>query len=215
VSNDFISRTARVPPRHYKRRYTISKHAIERFRERIDEEFRHRDDEDLSNVLDERVHHAETTYEVRDPRAPDEITTLRTVACRHATYYAVVRNSTVVTVLDEDMARNNFNGQWAPVMNAPFTVLRDLKLPPPALPTARSPAPPPALPAAPVAAPDPLEEAGVAYARARRQKHECTEAVSALRAELDRATEALRQAEEAVVETHQRLVDLAGGGEVP
>ena len=137
---DFKSRTARVPPRHHKRRYTISKHAIDRFRERVDEEFRHRDSDDLANLLDDRVHHAETTYEVRDPRAPDEITTLRSVGCRHATYYAVVRNDTVVTVLDEDMARNNFNGQWATVMNTPFKALRDMKLPP-AAPLSLSPGP--------------------------------------------------------------------------
>lgn len=210
---DFTSRTARVPPRHHKRHYTISKHALERFRERVDEQFRHRDDEDLSNLLDERVHHAESTYEVRDPRAPDDITTLRTVACRDATYYAVVRGSTVVTLLDEDMARNNFNGQWAPVLNAPFMVLRDLKLPP-ALPPTTPPAPP-ALSTPSTQPVDPLAEAGVAYAHARRRKHECAETVSALRAELDRATEALRQAEDDVKETHQRLIDLAGEGEVP
>jgi hypothetical protein len=105
---DFSSRSARIPARHHKRRYTISRHAIERFRERVDEEFRHRDDEDLSNLLDDRVCHAESTYQVRDPRAPDDITTLCSVACRHATYYVVVRNMTVVTLLDEDMARNNF-----------------------------------------------------------------------------------------------------------
>jgi len=210
MSNDFASRTARVPPRHHKRRYAISKHAIERFRERVDEQHRHRDDDDLANLLDERVHHAENTYEVRDPRAPDEITTLRTVACRDATYYAVVRGSTVVTVLDEEMASNNFNGQWSPILNAPFTALRDLKLPP-LTPTPTAPA---ALPAAPSAA-DPLAEAGVAYARARRRKRECTEAVTALKAALDRAAEELRQAEAAVDETHQRLIDLAGEGEVP
>lgn len=140
----FASRSARVPARNYKRRLSVSKHAVERFRERVDEEFRHRDDEDLSNLLDERISHAEVNYQVRDPRAPDDITTLRSVACRHATYYAVVRNNTVVTLLDEDMARNNFDGQWKPVLNAPFTVLRDMKIPPslPALPAPQLPATP-------------------------------------------------------------------------
>jgi hypothetical protein len=121
-----------------------------------------------------------------------------------------VRNDTVVTVLDEDMAKNNFDGQWSPVLNAPFTALRDLKLPPPA----PAPAPVSALSAAPFP-PDALAEAGVAYARARRRKHECAEVVTALRIELDRAAEELRQAEQAVDETHQRLVELAGGGEIP
>lgn len=211
MSNDFTSRTARVPSRSYKRRFTISKHAIERFRERVEEEFMHRSDDDLSNVLDERVYHAESTYQVRDPRAPDEITTLRSVTCRHATFYAVVRNATVVTVLDEEMARNNFDGQWKTVLNAPFAALRDLKLP---APTAPASSPPPVAPAAPEA-PDTLAEAGVAYARARRRKHECTEAITTLKAELDRATEALREATLAVDETHQRLIDLADEGEVP
>lgn len=209
MSNAFISRTARVPPRHHKRRLTISTHAGERFRERVDEEFRHRDDEDLANLLDERIRHAEFNYQVRDPRAPDEITTLRSVACRHATYYAVVRNETVVTVLDEDMAKNNFDGQWAPVLNTPFTALRDFKLPP-ALPPAPIPSPPLALPAAPVP-PDPLTEAGVAYARARKQQHSCAETVSTCKAELERATAALSEAELAVEETHQRLIALVEG----
>lgn len=203
--NDYRSRTSRVPPRHHKRHYAISKHAVERFRERVDEEFRHRDDEDLSNLLDERVHHAESTYEVRDPRAPDETTTLRSVACRQATYYAVVRNATVITILDEEMARNNFS-----FMNTPFAALKDLKIP--TLPPASN------GPAEKLATPlpaDPLAEVGVAYARARRRKHECAETVIALRADLERATEELRQAEVAVTEAHQRLGDLTGGGEVP
>jgi hypothetical protein len=211
--SDFKSRTARVPPRHHKRRYTISKHAIERFRERVDEEFRHRDDEDLANLLDERVHHADMNHEVRDPRAPDEVTTLRSVICRDATYYAVVRNATVVTVLDEEMAKNNFDGQWRPILNNPFGVLRDLKLAPATSPTT----PPTTVASAPDPAPptDPLAEAGVAYARARRRKHECAEALAALRAELERATEALREAEAAVAETHQHLIDLTGGEGAP
>lgn len=208
--SDFKSRTARVPPRHHKRRYTISKHAIERFRERVDEEFRHRDDEDLANLLDERVHHADTNHEVRDPRAPDEVTTLRSVSCRDATYYAVVRNATVVTVLDEEMAKNNFDGQWKPILNNPFGVLRDLKLAPTTPPAPVTPSVSDPEPAA-----DPLAEAGVAYARARRRKHECAEAVATLRAELERAAEALCEAEAAVVETHQRLIDLTGGEGVP
>lgn len=235
---DFSSRTARIPPRHHKRAYTISKHAVDRFRERVDEEFRHREDEDLSNLLDARVKHAESSYEVRDPRAPDEITNLRSVACRHATYWAVVRGSTVVTVLDEEMAKNNFNGQWATVLNTPFTALRNLKLPT----TAK---PPPALTpvlvkmegknpvvqnqaeiaeaktdvAARVADAseelDPLVEAGVAYARARKRKHACGELVVKLRAELQRAEEELQAAALDVNESHRRLVDLTGGEELP
>lgn len=199
----FTSRTSRMPSRSYKRRHAVSSHAMERFRERVDEEFRHRDDEDLANLLDDRICHAEHSYEVRDPRAPEEITTLFTVECRSATYYAVVRDQTVVTVLDEAMAQNNFAGQWSPVMNAPFAVLRGLKIPPPA------PTPPPT--PAPVASPTPIDEAGIAYARARKRQRACEDTIAALRTELDRATEALREATLAVDETHQRLMDLAEG----
>jgi hypothetical protein len=214
VKGDFISRTSRIPPRNRKRKLAISNHAIERFRERVDEEFRHRDDEDLANLLDERLSYAEHNYEVRDPRAPDAITTLRSVACRHATYYAVVRNETVVTVLDEDMAKNNFDGQWSPVLNAPFTALRDVKILPAAIPTLALPAAPPAAPTALPSA-DPLAEAGVAYARARKRKHDCAEAVTKIRAELDRATADLSAADQAVEETHRRVIELAGEGEIP
>jgi hypothetical protein len=241
--SDFISRSAR-PSRSYKRRFMISRHALDRFRERVDEEFRHRDDDDLGNLLDERVQHAEYTYQVRDPRAPDAITTLRSVACRHATYYAVVRSGTVITVLDEEMARNNFDGQWSPILNAPFEVLRGLKIPPqvPALPAAaivaalpaaaslepvQSP-PPPSTPTPPLSSPtpttppppppsDPLAEAGAAYARARKRRHACAAEVAALKEQLDRATEALLEAELAVEETHQQLIGLTDGegGDLP
>lgn len=224
---DFSSRTARVPPRHHKRTYTISKHAVDRFRERVDEEFRHREDEDLSNLLDTRVKHAESSYEVRDPRAPDEITTLRSVACRHATYWAVVRASTVVTVLDEEMAKNNFNGQWATVLNTPFAALRDLKLPPvvvkmegknavvkngaeidqaKAALAARS-----AAELTPL--PDPLESIGVAYARARKRAHMTVQRVAVLRAELECAEVEVREAAHEVEEIHRRLLELAEGAQ--
>ena len=219
---DFSSRSARIPPRHHKRIYTISKHAIDRFRERVDEEFRHRDDDDLGNLLDERLRHAESKYQVRDPRAPDEITMLRSVACKHATYWAVIREQTVITVLDEEMARNNFQGQWAVVLNTPFAALRDLKLPVAATPKS-APAPIRAAPAAPET--DLLAEAGVAYARARKRKHACAETIAKLKAELDqtvtrlnaeleRADVELREAQLAVEEARRQLDDLAGE-EVP
>jgi hypothetical protein len=232
VKSDFTSRTARVPTRYYKRRLTISEHAIERFRERVDEEFRHRDDEDLANLLDERLSYAEFTYQVDDPRAPNAVTTIRSVACRHATYYAVVREDTAITVLDEEMARNNFE-PWIPVLVTPqgLKLLASSRLP--ALPAASVqqalPAPNAEDPAAPVTvgdqveteAPaaaavlpaDPLAEAGVAYARARRHQHACEAAVAAIKAELDRATEVLLEAELAVEDTHRRLLDLAGRGD--
>lgn len=214
MTADFRSRLSRVPPRHHKRQLTISLHAVERFRERVDEEFRHRDNEDLSNLLDERLRHSEFSTHVRDPRAPDEITTLRSVACRDATLYAVIRSATVVTVLEEEMARNNFGQPPAknPVPNTPFAVLRDLKIaptPPAAAAVVPEPAATPPIPA------DPLAEAGVAYAMARRHRHTCAENVTALNAALERANEELRLAELGVEQTHKRLIDLSGGGEIP
>jgi hypothetical protein len=198
VSSDFTSRTARVPTRHYKRRFTITDHAVERFRERVDEEFRHRDDTDLANLLDERISYAEHNYQVHDHRAPQAVTTLRSVACRNATYYAVVRDETAVTLLDETMARNNFD-PWTPVEVTPH----GLKvLTPPRLP----------VPLAPQPAEDRIAEAGVAYARARQQQYACKEAVAALKAELDRAYEALFAAELAAESAHRRLINLASGG---
>jgi hypothetical protein len=198
VSSDFTSRTARVPARHYKRRLTISEHAVERFRERVDEEFRHRDDNDLANLLDERLGYAEHTYQVHDPRAPQAVTTLRSVACRNATYYAVVRDETAVTLLDEQMVHNNFD-PWIPVEVTPHGLKT---LTPPLLPASL----------APQQAGDPIAEAGVAYARARQQQYACKEVVAALKAELDHAYEALFAAELAAESAHRRLIDLAGGG---
>ena len=225
MSSDFTSRTARVPTRHYKRRFTISEHAVERFRERVDEEFRHRDDNDLANLLDERLSYAEHTYQVHDPRAPQAVTTLHSVACRHATYYAVMRHDTAITLLDEHMAHNNFD-PWTPVEVTP----NGLKIltPPPRLPIVTAPPvmddppPPPVAPPVedgplavvddpPPQAPfeDQLAEAGVAYARTRRQQHACEEAVTRLKLESDRAAEALLEAKRAVEDAHRRLIELA------
>jgi len=225
----FTSRSARAPTRAHKRRLTISEHAIERFRERVDEEFRHRNDNDLGNLLDERLGYAEFNYQVLDHRAPEAVTTLRSVACHHATYYAVVRDETVITVLDEAMARNNFEA-WTPVLitaNGP----KILPAPPPPR-QASLPAPAPApstedpiaavtedprtevevevTTTSPPTAEDPLAEAGIAYARARRHQHECEVLVATIKAELNRAFEARFEAELAVENTHRRLVDLAG-----
>jgi hypothetical protein len=126
----FTSRTARVPSNH-KRKYNISAHALARFRERVDDEFRHRDDQDLMNLLDEKLRATEKTWDVRDPRAPGEITKLYAISTRKVgTFYAVVRHDTAVTVLDEDMAVKNFNGQWEPILNLPFQGLKNFVLPP-------------------------------------------------------------------------------------
>ena len=194
------------PARTYKRRFIISSHALDRFRERVDEELKHRDDHDLGNLFDDRVHHATHTHVVKDPRVPDIPTQLCEISCHRTTdgnpqtvYYAVVRENTVVTLLDEQMARNNFGGQWGTSggtsMNRPFSALGNLKIP--------------VAPAKePIAESDPLAEAGIAYARARKQASLCAAAVEQARAELLRAEEAMREATLLVDDTHQRLLDL-------
>lgn len=238
MTHHFHSRTDRTPSRNYKRRHVISSHALERFRERVDEAFRHRDDSDLGNLLDERVCHAESTYEVRDPREPEAITTLCSVRCHRETCYAVIRDQTVITVLDEQMAQNNFAGQWSPVLNTPFAKLRDMKIPV-KIPTIlvddggtaspahsvgkkeSSPSPEHSVgktessPTTSPPAEDPLAEAGTAYARARRHQHECEDKVKALRSTFLIAEDELREAHVAVDEAHQRLMQLAAKKEEP
>ncbi len=205
---DFSSRTSRKKS-HYKRRYLISSHALDRFRERVEEEFKHRDDADLTNLLDDRVCHSPDHYQVRDPRAPASITTLYAVQCRHGVYYAVEREGTVVTVLDEEMARNNFGGQWTPVLNAPFAKLRELKIAVAAPPIVKPRlVDPPAPPAAPAVAEGSLEEAAAACARARDVQRQHEEVVAAVLVDLERATAALRRATEATDAAQQRLIDL-------
>ena len=125
----FISRTSRAPS-NYKRKYTISVHALERFRERVDDEYTCRDDHDLMNLLDEKLRAAAHKWDVRDPRAPNHVTKLYEIETRKVgVFYAVVRDETAVTVLDKEMAANNFAGQWSPILNLPFEGLRDFMLP--------------------------------------------------------------------------------------
>lgn len=127
----FTSRTARVSS-SYKRKYNISTHALQRFRERVDDEFRHRDDRDLMNLLDDKLRATDKKFDVRDPRAPGEVTKLYEISTRKAgTFYAVVREETAVTVLDKEMAANNFAGQWEPILNLPFQGLKNFVLKPP------------------------------------------------------------------------------------
>jgi len=54
-----LSRNDRGAPQNYRRKFTISAHAVERYRERVDVEFQARDDQDLGNMLDEKLQHPE------------------------------------------------------------------------------------------------------------------------------------------------------------
>lgn len=128
--NGFMSRNSRAPTPRRRLTYRISLHALQRFRERVDDEYASRDDDDLINLFDEKLRFAEKKHDVRDPRAPGEVTTLYELSTRKAgTFYAVVRQDTAVTVLDEDMVKSNFAEQFKPILHLPFAGLKDLKLP--------------------------------------------------------------------------------------
>jgi len=225
-----VSRNDR-PPNHYHRKFNISVHALDRFRERVDEEFRHRDDIDLGNLLDERLRHPEHQYTVRDPRAPGEITYLYEIVMRqNGTFYVVVRDETAITVLDPAMAQRNFAEAWTPTMNTPFNneslkkVMHQVQTTPPKIKLTpkdqtilRGDLPPSPPSNAEIALPvrgtgrqlTPLEVAGMRHARALRQHHD-------REVTLARAKRAVVDAELALQEAHveraaalQELTELA------
>lgn len=216
------------PPNDYRRQFTISKHAVDRFRERVDEEFRCRDDYDLSNLLDEKIRHAEHCYSVDDPRAPGEMTLLYEIQMRKTgTFHVVVRNETAITVLDPEMAKRNFATAWKPTMNKPFTAdkLKNVIVTQPSplsqrdkailrgdiQPTTQEIALPTVVGAAPSYSP--LELAGFAHARALRRQSECTRAVARARKALVDAEAALEQATAECATAHQTMMDLVGADE--
>jgi len=91
--------------------FQVTDHALERFRERVEEEFTHRSSDDLADLLNARISNAVRSGNVTDPRAPDAVTTLYLFECRTGTsLVAVVRDRHVVTVLDDRMAQNNYPG---------------------------------------------------------------------------------------------------------
>ena len=99
----------KAPESRYVRKHNISHHALERFRERVEEDVKCRSNHDISNLLDEKICQATQVYTVRDPRAPEAITKLHAIELRSGTYYAVVREGTAVTVLDETMVKDNYS----------------------------------------------------------------------------------------------------------
>lgn len=129
----------------------VSEHAMIRFRERVEEEFLHRSDDDLSDLLNERIRNAALAREVVDPREPSIPTMLHLFESRTGLkLVAVVRDKTVVTVLDDWMARNNYPGWEEGSVNLPSSAplaasigdkIRALSIvpSPPALPSPPSP----------------------------------------------------------------------------
>jgi hypothetical protein len=197
----------RAPDPRYNRKHVVSHHALERFRERVEEDLKARPNSDLSNLLDEKVCQATNVYTVRDPRAPDEVTTLAELDMRSGVYYAVVRSETIITVLDESMVKENYNLSYQPALNASFATdenakkLRELqtklqqqqprKLSPrdqAILTGAIAPPTPPGQ--------TPLETAGVKHAIALKRYRDCELAVARLKEDLAKAEAALQEAGE-------------------
>lgn len=219
-----LSRNDRGAPTNYRRKFTISAHAIERYRERVDVEDRHRDDQDLGNMLDERMQHPESKQTIRDPRAPEEITQLFEIVTRTGqSYFVLVRNDTAVTVLDPSMVQNNFaEGTWKQALNTPFTndalkkTMRDIQQnggkkltsTDQAILRGDLPAPPSkeiALPAHGTApAFSPLELAGIEHARALKRCRETEIALERAKRDVERLeTElAAAQADRDAAQTH-------------
>lgn len=109
-----MAKAYKPPPWVYTRRLHISEHAIERFRERAEKEHQARSDDDLGNLLDERIRFAEKSETFFDTREPDDVTAAVQVTRHDGThFYAVIRENVVVTVLDEEMFDMNFaKGLW-------------------------------------------------------------------------------------------------------
>lgn len=203
------SRNDRAPNNH-QRKFTISVHALERFRERVDEEFRSRSDLDLGNLLDEKLRHPAQRHTVRDPRAPEEITELYAIETRrNGTFYVVVRHATAVTVLDPTMAQHNFQESWAQIMNVPFNttslrgVLNAIQSTPPKITRDELVRRGDLLPASPPGSGadlTTLEQAGLDYARALRRCREAEQLV-------DRTKTAAIEAEQLVDRTKTAAIE--------
>ena len=109
-------------------------HAVERFRERVDEEFTARSDNDLKNLLDDRIQHAERMVKVIDHKDGGTLKHVFYIQNRNGkTNLAVVvidqsRVGRCVTVLDENMFDQNIlNKSWTlpaeKLENRPFESL--------------------------------------------------------------------------------------------
>lgn len=223
-----------APAAHYQRKFNISHHAIERLRDRVEDDMKSRPDEDLGNLLDEKLRQSQQQYTVRDPRAPEAVTVVYEISLRSGDYYAIVRDNVAVTVLDESMVKQNFGANWRPALNTPFAnklkgiqlakpadkareVMREMQTAPPAFkPTPvdeailRGDLPPPEPPPSP---PAPLEEAGIEYARALRRVRECEQAVERAKLEVEKSETALQGAHASRDAAFAKLNEIAGGDE--
>jgi hypothetical protein len=201
----------KAPDARYVRRFNITSHALDRFRERVDEDVKARSNFDVGNLLDEKVRQATYVQTVRDPHAPELITKLHEIEVRSGTYYAVVREDAVVTVLDEEMVKTNFKmANWKPALNSPFT-RETLSAVQPVPSAARKPSPTLASTPPPVPVQSPLEATGIAYAQALKYKHDCEQAYERAKSGVKQAEAALQVADEQLADLTKTLMNLATG----
>lgn len=186
----------------------VTDHALERFRERVEEKFAHRSNDDLADLLNLRIRNAKRSGSVADPRAPERPTTLYLFECRtEKDLVAVVRDLHVITVLDDWMARSNYPG-WDGTPTAGLgtigstaigSKLRDVV-----------PAPPPAASAASATAPTSdaylrlAAECRALATKIRVQREQKT----ALEGQLLAATEGLQRDEVEFAKKRERLLSL-------
>lgn len=184
----------------------VTDHAMLRFRERVEEAFVHRSDDDLADLLNKRLRDALLVRDVKDPRAPDLVTSLYLFECRaDKRQVAVVREGWVVTVLDEWMARNNYPG-WDGEPRATFGSMLADKL--------RAVVPVPSPPATPTPSPLPASPSDEYLALAA----ECRELAAKVRAaraqkeilegRLQVVTSEIQRDEEAFASKRERLLAL-------
>lgn len=185
-----MGKARQAPAAAYSRKFGVTAHAIERFRERVDEEFAHRPDVDLGNLLDERIRQAEAeeitdTVGVKDG-SPAMIYKIQNRSGAQS-YYAIVRGNVVVTVLDESMLEKNFaTGAWLrpKTINQPFRGLATLPIA-----VSRPPAPVEVITTLTTTAPAPAHETlGATYAKALAALEQAQRAVAISHADLEALT---------------------------
>jgi hypothetical protein len=95
-----------------RQQFRATDHTLERFRDRVERKHAGLDKEALTRLLSDRIwYEALYVRTVRDPRKPDEPTTLYLLARPDGyPYVCVVRDYAVVTILEAWMADNNFPG---------------------------------------------------------------------------------------------------------
>jgi hypothetical protein len=112
-----MAKAHKPPAATYQRKFRITSHAIERFRERVDEEFKSLGDAAAGNLLDERIRFgSEERYidHSNEGRYAAETSIAYKLENRNgSSCYAIVRDNVVMTVLSPEMVdANRRSGLW-------------------------------------------------------------------------------------------------------